>query len=155
VTGAPAAQQVSPLPFELVSRSGRQAASDLHASFCPRHPGISSCAMMGHLVPPTGPIPASISVVRPGERVRIVVPPHVALVAGVVSRLCSGPAGFGADSTDFEGTRWTVPLKPGRYLVDVAFGRSDKKGHTTASGLVGLLVSSSTPLGILHRPRCS
>jgi hypothetical protein len=44
---SPQPKEVPPLPFALVSRSGRQPASELHAATCPPHPAKQSCIFLG------------------------------------------------------------------------------------------------------------
>lgn len=151
--GSPLARPVRAIPFALVSRSGRQQSTDRHATFCPPHPGSSSCSFEGHLVPSTGPVPGALSVVRPGEHVRIAVGKPIEFVTGFASRLCSGSLYFGKGST-LDGRDWTIRLAPGRYVVSVSFTFPGGSGQTSEDGLVGLLVSKTTPLGILRHPSC-
>jgi hypothetical protein len=151
--GSPLARPVRAISFALVSRSGRQQATDRHATFCPPHPGSSSCSFEGHLVPSTGPVPGALSVVRPGEHVQIAAGKPIEFVTGFASRLCSGSLYFGKGSS-LDGRDWTIRLAPGRYVVGVSFTLPSGSGQTSEDGLVGLLVSKTMPFGIVRHPSC-
>jgi hypothetical protein len=149
-SSAPLGPPLGPIPFALVSRAGTQPAAGLHTRRV-----CSSCRQTLELEPSTGPVASALSVVRPGEHVRIAAiaaAKPIRFITGFARKLCSTSLYFGKGST-LVGREWKVGLPPGRYVVNVSFllpGRPE----TSEDGLVGLLVSRTKPLGIVRHPSC-
>jgi hypothetical protein len=155
-----ASPSVRPLPFALVSRAGTQSATNLHAAVCSKPARQCSFSWSGEL-PPVGPAPVRLSVVRPGEAVRFVLPTDAPLptVRGRTAwpRLDLEP--FCGDVTSVlvrpvPHGRWTVHLRPGRYTAVVFFLRTSSRGLVGEVGVLGLLVSASKPYALVPAPSC-
>jgi hypothetical protein len=150
---------IKPFPFILVSLAGHQKAVDLQASFCPQQPIDHTCGTVGHLESVTGPRPGGLSVVRPGEQIRLSLSrPNDKLISLDTQKLCT---------PSFTGSRslfpprlfpnhppWRVQLPPGRYVATFSFEQPTTTGTADETGIVGLLVSRSAPLAVVHTPNC-
>lgn len=155
-------KHVTPLPFFLVSSSGRQRAVhlDAQAETCTKSAIGTSCSSAGVFTTATVRVPGALSVVRPGEQVRFDLPAAsrpfaqgVPLVILNVDNLCPGPVFPGA-SRFLDRPVWTVHLRPGAYVVTASFSRPSGAAQVEETGTVGLLVSRTRPLTVLPRPRC-
>lgn len=160
-TQPPSATAVAPVPFALLSRSGRQPATDLRATSCPfpssGNGGFTGgCSQPLYSEPSTGPIPNGLSVVRPGERVTFTIRSDAGFVSLVVTRLCSGlDVSHLPLPALLRGNAWTVHLAPGNYVATVDFSWDRNGASVDESGIVGLLVSASHSLGVTYRPHCT
>jgi hypothetical protein len=152
-------RRIKPFPFILVTRAGQQEAVDLQASFCPPQPIDHTCGPVGYPESATGRRPGSLSVVRPGEQIRLSLSrPSDKLISLDTEKLCT---------PSFNGSRslllprffpnhptWRVQLPPGRYVATFSFEQPTTKGTADETGIVGLLVSRSAPLAVVRTPSC-
>lgn len=157
--GAPGTA-AKPLPFSLVSAAGTQAATNLHAGLCPR-PARPCPFSWGDELPPAGPAPTRLSVVRPGERIRFVLPAgaRTVTVAGVRTpptaefvQVCSSRAR--TILVPLSAPTWAVRLPPARYAVVVFFFRRAAHGVVGEVGVFGLLVSRTRRPAIVAADPC-
>lgn len=147
-------------PLVLTSKAGRHVADQ--GSFCVdgrhRGVGVSVCADVFELEV------TRVSVVRPGEVVRIRLPGarivHRSRLCGPTAR-CPALVSVRALGCDEEirrfrlrgsTTSWKVRLEPGAYELDVFVGRFRARGGRTGhtSGAFGLLVDSAAKRDIVR-----
>jgi hypothetical protein len=147
------AKAIKPFPFALVSASGRQPAVDLQALSCPPLHIDQSCGDIPYSEPASGPRPGSLSVVRPGEKIRFTTAKAPDLTLLNVRGICSGALGKSRLFV-LPSPSWKVSLPSGRYVATVSFSWSTSTGSGGEHGIVGLLVSTSAPLRVLPTPSC-
>lgn len=141
-------------PFFLLSAGGSQRAGDISSVPCP--PG-SGCAS-DRILLWGGAFPATVSVVRPGEQVRLeglgdeIRNGNVSLFP-TRARACNAP-GLGLDSSitpDANGM-FPIDLDPGRYMLFL--NASQPGGNRLRVGSFGLVVSRTEEQVVVRRPAC-
>lgn len=142
-------EALRPPAILLASAAGTQ--EGVPGSSCVHTAGVGICSDTDE------PDPGQLSVVRPGETVRV----SVAGAEAATGKLRILPLGCSAAllSIPLAGatTRWTVELDPGLYELDVFVGSFETPWSTgDASASLGLLVDESAPLELVPAPagRC-
>ena len=139
--GEPASDELPP-PFTLVSAAGTQVG--VQSTYCVTGTSVGSCVDYVQIGPPS-----ELSVVRPGEPVRLVFE-GAKSAEGVVSVYRLGCTKEIA-SIELTGpsTSWTVDLEPGAYELEVfaTFATESTSGDTSAS--LGLLVDDAAAVEIV------
>lgn len=155
-------KEPTPLPFDLVSRAGTQAAERLSATACTTKAGVN-CSFSTGSENVLDFRPHSLSVVRPGEQVRFALPKTaypVPEVAGtrfpstlLVYKRCN-PV-LPAATKFLHRPQWTVELRPGEYTVFFAFVSREQDRLADEGGAFGLAVSRTQDLQIVRATACS